>query len=157
MGYGKLNTDGTLKSANKQHEGFVSLELFEKKEDGSYYTYYLEVDGRYVVDTVKEDAEAKEQAKNQVNSDYEQQVNALTQGVPEAEIKTWTKQELEARGYLADVTTPTPLIDALCAARVVPKDYLVAKIIEKADMYAVAVGSLTGIRQRAEDELNTQA
>jgi hypothetical protein len=103
------------------------------------------------------EAEAKAQAKNQVNIDYEAQVNALTEGVPEAEIKTWTKQESEARAYLADSTTLTPLIDALCEARGVDKDYLVSKIIEKSDMYAVVVGSLTGIRQKAEDEFITQA
>lgn len=103
------------------------------------------------------DAEAKGQAKNQVNTDYEAQVNALTEGVPEAEIKTWTKQELEARAYQANNTASTPLIDALCEARGVSKDYLVGKIIDKAEMYAVAIGSLTGARQKAEDEFITQA
>jgi len=65
--YGKLNIDGTLSSANKQHEGFVSLELFDRKTEETkifkntdvggifwYATYYKEVDGKYIVDTVKE-------------------------------------------------------------------------------------------------------
>ncbi len=49
-GYGKLNVDGTLSSANVQHEGFVSLDKFTKDENGNYYEYYqLEmVDGMYV-------------------------------------------------------------------------------------------------------------
>jgi hypothetical protein len=52
MGYGKLNTDGTLQSANLQHEGFVSLELFTKDENGNLYTHYQPdmVDGMYVAD-----------------------------------------------------------------------------------------------------------
>jgi len=40
LGYGKLNIDGTLQSANKPHEGFVPLENFEKDIDGNYYNKY---------------------------------------------------------------------------------------------------------------------
>ena len=42
MAYFKLNTDGTIQSANKQHEGFKPLSELTTKEDGSYYTFYLE-------------------------------------------------------------------------------------------------------------------
>lgn len=84
---------------------------------------------------------------------YENQVAQLTSGVPQSEIATWAKQELEARGYVVDNTFPTPLIDSLCSARGVDKDYLVSKIIEKADLYASAIGQLTGLRQKQEDEL----
>jgi len=67
MAYGKLNNDGTLSSANKQHEGFVSLGLFETKEDGSYYTYYLSemVDGMYVPDMKLENADIEAEAIKQ--------------------------------------------------------------------------------------------
>ena len=41
MGYYKLNTDGTISSANKQHsEEYKPLSELQTKEDGSYYTYY---------------------------------------------------------------------------------------------------------------------
>ena len=46
------------------------------------------------------------------------------------------------------------LIDAICLARDCDKSYLVGKIIEKADAYAVAVGTLTGIRQKLEKEIS---
>lgn len=87
------------------------------------------------------------------NIQYELGVAALTAGVPNSEISTWTKQESESRSWLADDTASTPLIDAMCAARGVDKAYLVAKIVEKADAYAAAIGTLTGIRQKQEDEL----
>ena len=87
------------------------------------------------------------------NIQYELGVSALTSGVPSSEISTWTKQESEARIWLADNSANTPLLDAMCAAREVDKEYLVNKIIEKADAYAVAIGTLTGIRQKQEDEL----
>ncbi len=136
-------------------DGYPILKEYSLQEDGTRFSLYLDVpdsEGVYQPDIVAIEAEARIQAKNQVNIDYEAQVNALTEGVPEAEIKTWTKQELEARAYKADNTTSTPLIDALCEARGVPKDYLIGKIIDKAEIYAVAVGTLTGIRQKAEDE-----
>ena len=41
---------------------------FETKEDGNYYTYYLEVDGKYVVDTVEEaEIETSNAIKNFTN------------------------------------------------------------------------------------------
>ena len=58
--------------------------------------------------------------------------------------------EQEARAYLLDSNASTPFIDAICLARECDKSYLVWKIIEKADAYAVAVGTLTGIRQKQE-------
>ena len=62
--------------------------------------------------------------------------------------------EQEARAYLLDSNASTPFIDAICLARECDKSYLVAKIIEKADAYAVAVGTLTGIRQKLEKEIS---
>lgn len=117
---------------------------------GDYYKHY---NADMTVDMVEESKVDKVQAKNKIDSDFEKSIKAITIGVPESEIQTWTKQELEARAYILDNTASTPLIDALCTARGVPKDYLVAKIIEKADAYAVSVGQLTGLRQKAEDEL----
>jgi len=102
-------------------------------------------------------AEQEQESKNKVldeaNTNYANEVSKLTAGVPKEEVLTWTKQEQEARAYLEDATSPTLLIDALALNRGVSKDILVSKIIEKADAYAGAVGVLTGIRQKIEDEL----
>lgn len=89
----------------------------------------------------------------QINREYEISIEALTAGVPNSEKQTWTKQELEARSYLVDNTTPTPFIDGIVTNRGVPKDYLVSKIIEKADAYTYTVAKLTGERQAKEDAL----
>lgn len=96
------------------------------------------------------DAELAPFMISDTNSDYESAIKSLTLGVPLSEISTWTKQELEAREWLKDNTYPTPLIDAICEARECEKSYLVGKIIEKADSYAVEVGRLTGLRQKQE-------
>lgn len=88
-----------------------------------------------------------------INMEYEQSIAQLTTGIPESEKGTWSKQEAEARAYIADNTTPTPLIDGIAIARNVDKTYLVDKIIEKADIYTIKIAQLIGIRQAKEDNL----
>lgn len=88
------------------------------------------------------------------NTTFESSVNALVSSVPESERLTWTKQESEARAWLNDNTTSTPLIDGILSQRTkYTKQELVEKIIAKADAYATTIGTLTGIRQAQEDLL----
>jgi len=94
-----------------------------------------------------------EELLKSINIWYEAEVAKLTKGVPNTEISTWDKQESEARTYLTDANALTPFIDNLVQARGITKEYLVNKIIEKADAYAIALGTLTGERQKKEDEL----
>lgn len=95
----------------------------------------------------------KEYLLSKISTDYENSVSQLTSSIPISEISTWTKQEQEARNYLLDNNANTPFMDAICTSRGVDKSYLAGKIIEKADAYAVAVGTLTGIRQKLEKEI----
>jgi hypothetical protein len=89
-----------------------------------------------------------------INSNFENTIYDLTSDVPESEKLTWTKQEAEARAWLEDNSASTPFIDGILSERTkYDKATLVAKIIEKADAYASAVGALTGARQHAEDKL----
>jgi hypothetical protein len=75
MSFGKLNQDGTLSSANKQHEEFVSLDLFTKDNEGNYYEYYQSemVDGMYVAD----EAKLAEQTNSAFNADIYNQIDKL--------------------------------------------------------------------------------
>lgn len=85
-----------------------------------------------------------------INQEFTSSVNNLTSSIPSSEISTWVKQESEARAWLIDNNVSTPLVDAICTSRGVDKAYLVNKIIEKADAYAIAIGTLTGERQKQE-------
>lgn len=85
-----------------------------------------------------------------INQEFTNSVNNLTSSIPSSEIATWIKQESEAKAWLIDNNVSTPLIDAICTSRGVEKAYLVDKIILKADAYAVAIGTLTGERQKQE-------
>jgi len=88
-----------------------------------------------------------------INKEYEDAVRNLTIDTPDSEKQPWVKQESEARAYISDNTTQTPLIGAMCETRKCTKEYIVNKIIEKADAYAVAIGMLTGLRQVKEKEI----
>ena len=97
-----------------------------------------------------------ELARAQLYRDFEDQMQALSEGSTTAEKDTWTKQEQEARAWLADNTVSTPLLDAMVNTRGVTKEYLVGKIIEKSDAYSSEVGRLLGEKQRLEKELIKQ-
>lgn len=89
------------------------------------------------------------------NTEFEQAIAAMTAGVPKEEQMTWTKQEEQARAYLADSATITPLLDKILLHRskFANKTELAEKIVEKADMYEAAVGDLIGKRQAIEDSI----
>lgn len=88
----------------------------------------------------------------QINRDSENAINAISNTYPASEVLSWPKQEQEARAFLEGQAS-TPLIDALAEARNVTKEYLVDKIIEKSDQFAVLSGALIGKRQKLEDQL----
>jgi len=94
------------------------------------------------------------QAKQgQILQAYESECSAIKAGYPETEILSWTKQEEEARKYIADNTAAVPLITALANERGIDLAGLSALIIQKADAYALAVGTITGKRQRLEKQI----
>ena len=71
MSYYKLNTDGTIQSANTRHEGFSPLSELTTKEYGSYYEFY-NLDG--TPDLVKI---AQEEATVQAQVDKQAKLEAL--------------------------------------------------------------------------------
>ena len=91
-----------------------------------------------------------------INIKYYDAIGGITKMIPDFEQATWLKQEQEARAGLLDSTAHTPLIDAMVESRGDTKEYLVGKIIEKADLYAAEVGRLLGEKQRLEKELIEQ-
>lgn len=109
--------------------------------------YNYKVENNQVIKTEKTD---NAYLLSKINTDYENAVSQLTSSVPNSEISTWTKQESEARSWLIDNNINTPIIDAICTARGCDKEYLVNKIVEKADAYSMEIGKLLGQRQRKE-------
>jgi len=97
--------------------------------------------------------EQKLAAAKRVNSGYQAELNAILSDYPDAETKTWDKQEAEARAYQADSAAPTPLIDAIATARDMDKAELVQRVIAKADAWIALSGAATGKRQALEDAI----
>ena len=150
------NEDGTIKQFTRCDETEIELyqsEYIEYSEDSFEFnsSYNYKIENNEVVKTERND---NSYLLSKANADFEAAISSLTSSIPTSEISTWTKQEQEARAYLLDATVSTPFIDAICLAREVDKSYLVGKIIEKADAYAIAVGTLTGIRQKLEKEIS---
>ncbi|MEZ0231904.1 MAG: hypothetical protein ACAH12_03620 [Methylophilaceae bacterium] len=94
------------------------------------------------------------EAYARVNIGFEFSMQGIVDTYPRYEIDSWSKQEAEARAFVVDASTVTPLIDALALARDIPKVDLVDRIILKADAFAAFSGQLIGKRQSYEDQIN---
>lgn len=100
-----------------------------------------------------ESEEIKRRSIEKINEEYESAINELLLEYTKHEVDTFQKQETEARAYILDNSVSTPFIDSLCSGRGIQKDIIVPKIIMKADAFAIAVGELTGIKQKKIDDL----
>ena len=145
-----LPNNATANTSFLINNGYIMLDIenpisnYIENEDGTISTTFRELTNAELLPYVLKD----------INKEYEDAVINLTIDTPDSEKQTWLKQESEARTYILDDTASTPFIDAICLARECEKSYLVRKIIEKADAYAVAVGTLTGVRQKLEKEIS---
>ena len=88
-----------------------------------------------------------------INREYEEAINSLTEDISKDERDTWLKQEQEARTWVLDKSSPTPLLSAMCAARGCSLEYMVGKVIEKSDLYTIEAGRLLGEKQRKEKQI----
>lgn len=89
----------------------------------------------------------------QINASYQEALDLITQATPQAEIQSWATQESEAKAYQTSQEAQTPYIDSLAKARGVEKTELVAKILEKAQIFSTLSATLTGSRQKCEDAI----
>lgn len=99
--------------------------------------------------------EVKKYKLGEINAVANRVLSSLTATYPDMEVSTFDKQESEARAYVANPATPTPLLSALAKARGFELSELVERVIVKADMFAVLSGSIIGQRQALEDRLDT--
>lgn len=90
--------------------------------------------------------EVKTERLSTIKADYENALKAMIGDTDPAEMASWTKQETEARAWTVDNNAITPIIDNLIIGRAMgeSKADLVAKIIAKADGYAVAYSQVLG-------------
>jgi hypothetical protein len=105
-------------------------------------------------------AEAKSAKLKEVTSTYNASITALAGSIDKFELVSWTKQESEARAYVADNTVATPLLSGMVITRGLGETVadLANKIIAKADAYQTLYASILGTyqsKQRAIDAATT--
>lgn len=91
----------------------------------------------------------------EVQTGFKIATDQLTEGTLETERSSWSVQEVEARAWAADNSTPTPSLSVLANARGVPLSLLVEKVIQKADLYKMYYFYFQGIRDKLEDQIRT--
>jgi hypothetical protein len=88
-----------------------------------------------------------------INLNYSETIREMVKDTPDFERESWSKQEQEAKSYIADPLSNTPYVDALSSSRGISREILLSKIIEKVTLYEYAHAYFTGLRQAKEDAL----
>lgn len=126
-------------------QGFTELDVEQAYNGVWYLSGYAPA---YPIDMAKKEKLAE------INNKYEVATSALVSTYPDIELLTFDKQESEARAWKADNSAGTPFLDGLALARGIDKAELVDRVIIKAESFQTAVATLTGLRQRYEDQLS---
>ncbi len=97
--------------------------------------------------------ERKAAKTSELNHAYESALAKLVAGYPEAEQKSWARQEAEATAYTADNSASTPFLSALASERGITVAQLAPLVLANAQAFAQASAVLTGRRQKARDAI----
>ena len=95
-----------------------------------------------------------DQLRTALTAEYERRMQAIAAGYPPSERESWPVQTSEAYALLADSTVSTPWIDAAASARNIDRIELANRIVAKDAQYRVYSGTLSGVRQRIEDQID---
>ena len=85
---------------------------------------------------------------------YEARMAVIATGYPPSERESWPVQTSEAYALVADPQASTPWIDAAASARGLDRLELAQRIAAKDAQYRVISGTLSGVRQRIEDQID---
>ena len=89
-----------------------------------------------------------------LTAEYERHMRGIASGYPPSERESWPVQTSEAHALLADPAASTPWIDAAATARGIDRLELANRIAAKDAQYRVFSGTLSGVRQRIEDQID---
>ncbi|AFU47356.1 hypothetical protein C380_18310 [Acidovorax sp. KKS102] len=90
-------------------------------------------------------------------AEYERRTHAISAGYPDSERESWPVQISEARALQADPSAFTPWIDAAASARGLDRSELALRIVALDNAYRTIHGTLTGVRQRIEGDIDAAA
>jgi hypothetical protein len=89
-----------------------------------------------------------------INAECDKSLTPVTASYPESEVKSWPQQVKEAEALATNPQAVTPLLDGIATYRGITTPELAAKVILKANAYAMASGAFFGKRQLLEKALN---
>lgn len=95
-----------------------------------------------------------DQLRTALTAEYERRMQAIAAGYPPSERESWPVQTSEAYALVADATASTPWIDAAATARGLDRLELAQRIVAKDAQYRIISGTLSGVRQRIEDQID---
>ena len=95
-----------------------------------------------------------DQLRTALTAEYERRMQAIAAGYPPSERESWPVQTSEAYALLADPQASTPWIDAASSVRGLDRLELAQRIVAKDAQYRVYSGTLSGVRQRIEDQID---
>lgn len=96
----------------------------------------------------------QKQAKEiNIREEGERRLLALSSPYCACEKETWFKQEREARAWLLDNTTSTPMLSAIATGRGIPIEDIVSKVMENVNLFETISGSILGQQQALLDAL----
>lgn len=99
-------------------------------------------------------AEMAVEKRAALTAEYERRMQAIAAGYPPSERESWPVQTSEAYALVADPQASTPWIDAASAARCLDRLELAQRIVAKDAQYRVYSGTLSGVRQHIEDQID---
>lgn len=85
----------------------------------------------------------------EIDADFSAATSALLANWPKEEPATWFKQEAEARAYLANSSTSTPMLSTIAALRSISVADLANRVVTDADMFTQASATCVGQRHKA--------
>ena len=129
-------------------DGFIKMQA-ERPEQGDYIA---QADGTWLEKVASLD-ETKAAKLQEINDWADAELSTVTGIYPRHEVVSWDKQEAEARKYLADHNSHTPMIDQICQGRGIDKAVICQRIIDKAEAFQAFTGNVIGRRQALEDRL----
>lgn len=85
----------------------------------------------------------------EIDGDFNAATDGMTAGWPQHEIQTWNKQEAEARAFIVDPNTPTPMLSTIAATRGLTVAELAQRVIRDANAFTSASAYYVGLRHKA--------
>lgn len=95
-----------------------------------------------------------EHVKSKLTVKFEEEASVVRNGYSDSTVATFDQQKEEAIKYSADNNFPTPMLDALAANRGVDKETVITRILQKAEIYSITMGTLLGKYQGVEDMID---